>query len=291
MKKTLGMMIVLLAVAAAQGQSGAGKGAIFEERVAPYRVGLEAGKLIAQNVVIEGQTLAFVSGAMQGPTVKNAPYSAEAVTETIQRFYDGNQIVRRTTAKQYRDSEGRERREEGMGAIFITDPVAKTRYTLLPDSKTAEMQGHEGLQVFALHTDGKDVVVTTASGKGRGKGVTMVVRPESNDPQVKTESLGTRIIEGVQAEGSRTTRTIPAGAIGNTRPIETIDERWYSPELDLTIMSRHSDPREGETTFQLQNIQRIEQVRSLFEVPADYQFRAGHAALPKLVAPAAPKSR
>ena len=85
--------------------------------------------------------LQFVSGQLvSGPPVKGAPYSAEAVNETIQTLADGNRIVQRTSAMQYRDSEGRERREEtsAMGAIFITDPVAGTRYTLHPDSRTAE---------------------------------------------------------------------------------------------------------------------------------------------------------
>jgi hypothetical protein len=87
------------------------------------------------------QTFEFVAGQLiSGPPVKGAPYSAEAVNETIQVLADGNRIVQRTTAMQYRDSDGRERREEtsAMGAIFITDPVAGARFTLHPESRTAE---------------------------------------------------------------------------------------------------------------------------------------------------------
>src|SRR5437762_12545874 len=93
------------------------------------------------NVIFNQQTFSFVSGQLvSGPPVKGAPYSAEAVNETIQTLADGNRIVHRSSAMQYRDNEGRERREEtsAMGAIFITDPVAGTRYTLHPDSRTAE---------------------------------------------------------------------------------------------------------------------------------------------------------
>src|SRR5579872_7151274 len=49
---------------------------------------------------------------IEGGLVKNAPYSAQAVTETTQRLVDGNRIARKTTASLYRDSEGRTRREE-----------------------------------------------------------------------------------------------------------------------------------------------------------------------------------
>jgi len=89
------------------------------------------------------------------------------------------------------------------------------------------------------------------------------------------ESLGRQSIEGVEAEGTRTTVTIPAGAIGNERPIQIVSERWYSPELQLVVMTRHSDPRFGETTYRLTNISRAEPDRALFEVPAGYTVKEG----------------
>lgn len=94
------------------------------------------------------------------------------------------------------------------------------------------------------------------------------------DPgQRKTESLGIQTIEGVTAEGTRSTITIPAGEIGNTLPIEIVDETWYSRELQLVVMSRRHDPRSGESTYRLTNLNRGEPDRSLFEVPADYTVR------------------
>ena len=87
----------------------------------------------------------------------------------------------------------------------------------------------------------------------------------------KTESLGKQSLEGVEAEGTRTILTIPAGEIGNERPIEVVNERWYSPDLQSVVLSRHSDPRFGETTYRLTGIVRAEPQRALFEVPADYK--------------------
>ena len=94
------------------------------------------------------------------------------------------------------------------------------------------------------------------------------------DPR-KKESLGTQTIEGALAEGTRSTLTIPAGEIGNTLPIEVVDETWYSSELQLVVMSKHRDPRSGETTYRLTNLNRSEPDRSLFEVPADYTVSEG----------------
>jgi TonB family protein len=89
-----------------------------------------------------------------------------------------------------------------------------------------------------------------------------------------SESLGKQNVEGVEAEGTRSTVTIPAGEIGNDRPIEIVSERWYSNELQTVVMTRHSDPRFGESTYRLTNIDRGEPAKSLFEVPADYTLKS-----------------
>ena len=90
------------------------------------------------------------------------------------------------------------------------------------------------------------------------------------EDNARNESLGKQAIEGVDAEGTRKTVQIPAGEIGNERPIEIVFERWYSTELQVVVMTKHSDPRFGETTYRLTNINRSEPAPELFEVPADY---------------------
>lgn len=89
--------------------------------------------------------------------------------------------------------------------------------------------------------------------------------------EVKTEALGKQVIEGVECTGTKETNTIPAGAVGNERPIETVTEHWYSPALQLEVLTKTTDPRFGETSYRLANIVRAEQSKSLFEVPADYK--------------------
>jgi hypothetical protein len=97
----------------------------------------------------------------------------------------------------------------------------------------------------------------------------------SSKAEAKTEKLEARNVEGVQAEGLRITTTIPAGDIGNEQPIQIVDERWYSPELQVVVMTRHSDPRFGETIYRLTNIARTEPSAILFQVPSDYTVKEG----------------
>ncbi|MGH9934814.1 MAG: hypothetical protein ACREAM_01130 [Blastocatellia bacterium] len=214
----------------------------------------------------------FISSEMRpdGRVVKGAPYSAEVVTESTQTLGNGTKLTRKTTALVYRDSEGRTRREQSAApvgpfatagdaprVIFISDPVAGVSYTLFPDRRTASKR--------TLRP------APGASGRNFSPPRPRNDRPSSDER--KTESLGKQVIEGVEAEGSRTTITIPAGRIGNDQPIEIVQERWYSPELQTTILNKHNDPRWGETVYKLTKINRSEPDHSLFESPSDYTVR------------------
>ena len=227
---------------------------------------------------------------INGPTVKGAPYSAQAVNETVQMLADGNRITNTNSTTLYRDSLGRERREETSNgtvrSIFITDPVENVSYALQPSSKTAHKSPQHNVGFSYSPGSGGGVGV----GVGHGGGAVMETRTfvmnspagsaetmffsnyEASSSKVKpvTEHLGTRTIEGVSAEGTRTTVTIPAGQIGNELPLETVTERWYSPELQVTVMNKRTDPRMGTTTYTLKNIIRSEPSPTMFEVPSDY---------------------
>jgi hypothetical protein len=208
--------------------------------------------------------------------VKGAPYSATAITETMQTLSDGNQITRKNESKLYRDSEGRTRMErtletigtwtaegEARQNIFINDPVAGVTYILDPRTRTATRS------VTAQKEPPRKVPNDPELPELKKKLETLQ-QGNTHAGQRKTESLGSQTIEGVAAEGTRVTLTIPPGKIGNTLPLEIVDETWYSPELQITVMTKHRDPRSGESTYRLTNINRGEPDRSLFEVPADY---------------------
>ena len=211
----------------------------------------------------QGGGFNFVSPEMRfdSKTTKGAPYSAQVITENTQILGDGTRITRKSTALIYRDSEGRLRRElsldslgpigpngEAQQLVFINDPVAGNHYVLYP-------QNHSGRKM-----------------KMPGKEPPPPFQEAPPSTEAKTEALGKKLIEGVEAEGTRSTITIPAGQIGNDRPIIIVSERWYSETLQAVVLSKHSDPRVGENVYRLQNINRKEPAKSLFELPADYQI-------------------
>lgn len=264
-----------------------------------------AGQQPGQGIKVPGQpgddTLVFISSEMSfdGKVVKGVPYSAQSITETTRTLSDGNRITHKSTASIYRDGEGRTRREQELGAvgpwaipgepqqtIFINDPVAGVNYILDPRTHTAR-------KIAPLHIESlPGGIQDAAPGAGQKMSITVnkdvftaPVPPPGEGAQIQefhigpdaqkgtTESLGKQTIEGVEAEGTRTTLTIPAGQVGNEQPIHIVWEKWYSPELQVVVMTKHSDPFVGETIYRLTNIVRGEPSHALFEVPADYTIK------------------
>lgn len=215
-----------------------------------------------------------VEAELGGKTVSGAPFTASFSTQSTQTLTDGNHINRTTSGTLARDAQGRTRRDMTLSGVgswvasgkpkhvsMINDPVAGSHYILEPDKKIARQLG-------VMNGRGKGMGHMHDHAMGAGK--------RQNDADVTTASLGTQTINGVAAEGTRTTRTIPAGAIGNEKPIVIIVERWYSADLQIAVKTSRTDPRSGETIMQLTNIQRAEPEASLFQVPADYTIEKGH---------------
>jgi hypothetical protein len=122
------------------------------------------------------------------------------------------------------------------------------------------------------HEVQKSVIVTAGQG-----GVFKVVEGANLAKDVVKEELGEQTIEGILATGTRTTSTIPAGVLDNEQPIRIVSEEWFSQELQVLVLTRHSDPRVGETTYRLVNVSRTEPAKSLFELPAGYTIKTPEA--------------
>jgi hypothetical protein len=195
------------------------------------------------------------------PVVKDAPYSAEGITTVRLTMYDGTKIERTVTARIYRDTAGRVRREQtvvGLEAldvsadvravVIIMDPVADAIYTLIPGSRTAQKIP------WSVLRNEKTPAAATAW-------------------PTRDEALGAKDLDGIAAVGTRTITTIPAGKVGNDRPIEIIDERWESPALKVLLRSLHRDPRTGDVEYVLTKISRAEPPASMFTVPAGYTIK------------------
>ena len=200
----------------------------------------------------------------QEPT--GVPYSAQQVTEHVQTLSDGTHITQTPQKTNvYRDAQGRSRTERLFGpatateritSIEISDAVAGVRYTLEPDAHIARQ-----MTLPKSATAGATTEVAVAQSK-------------TGNPQISQDSLGTQTIEGVLAQGTRTTTVYPTGVFGNDRPVTVTSERWVSPELHTTILLKISDPRTGESTTRLTNISRSEPEASLFRVPAGYDTKS-----------------
>jgi hypothetical protein len=280
-------------------------------------------------------------------SIKNAPYSAQMVTERQQNLSDGNQIADRHATMAYRDSAGRTRQEvtDAKGevkVVTIHDPVAGATWILKPQDRTATKIGRPNVdaareaarkaseagrkageaaraQIEQMRKDGslptverhkladggEEIVIKRVARVDAEAGqhiredvriqVSKVLEENSaalRDTQMRlapltagafgdmkwaskatTKDLGTRDFNGVKAEGKLRSYEIPAGEIGNRNPIVVSDESWYAPDLQVTVYTKHSDPRSGDTVFRLDSLKREEPAASLFAVPSDYTVK------------------
>jgi len=210
---------------------------------------------------------------MSAAAIKGAPFSAQTSVETTQTLANGSHIAQKQTGAIYRDSEGRVRRElprAGEPEIaLINDPTASVIYRL-------HLFQHTAMKV-SLGAGGRtenSEVLAKLKAERRATNREPTPGQLSEDKQLgrlrKTESLGSQMIESVQAEGTRVTLTIAAGAQGNDQPLDIVSETWYSPELQMVVMTRRSDPRSGDMVYKLTNINRSEPPHTLFEPPAGF---------------------
>ena len=238
-----------------------------------------------------------ITTMLAGPmgTVTGAPYSAQVVTERIQVLADGNRIDESSTGSVARDTQGRMRRDEALPSIegdkgesahvvMIDDPIAQVHWTLDAQSKTAiKMSLPSGNMLVGTMppplAPNRTVFYSALGGGTPGvafhKEFTTKIAPATPDPNVSKADLGTQMMEGVSAQGTKYTRTIPARQVGNEQPIIITTETWYSPELKVLVMSKSSDPRLGETIYKLTEIQRSEPAPNLFQPPDDYAVKEG----------------
>jgi hypothetical protein len=218
-------------------------------------------------------------GMHGGKVVKGAPFSATATSETTSTLQDGSVLHRTSQVTMYRDSQGRSRHEAtftGFGPltasggpkkmVMISDPVAGVRIMLDDEQKVA----HQSV----LHTKNATAANAQSAPAFGGK---MQERMQQDEAAglLKKESLGTQTINGLVAEGTRTTHTIPAGQIGNEKALQVVSERWYSADLQIVLKSTRTDPRFGTTTYTVTNVQRTEPAASLFTVPANFTVQTG----------------
>ena len=270
-----------------------------------------AAPAFAQDETARKQAVEIAARVPLEKAATGAPYSADTVVEGFQLLADGNRIVRKTTGKVYRDGEGRVRREDEQPytmataggstsvvtrTVSIVDPVAGFSYSLDPERKIAwrtplgvaanimgkvsdadEMKRKlELAQVMERRkVESEDAPSTMVRARGGEPSSADKVRARGNVAIARTPDvpLEHKVIEGIPVEGHKMSTVIPAGQIGNEQPLTITSEEWRSPELGVLVLTRHSDPRTGDSSYRLTNIVRAEPDRSLFMVPPDYEIR------------------
>jgi hypothetical protein len=242
------------------------------------------GVLFAPGQETIAQTHVLVSGANTvvatlGPgspfQTLGLPYSADHETETVQTLADGTHITTKNRSRMYRDSQGRTRTDiywpdtvqaregsQGPSMINILDPVEGVQYSLNPRTRTGRRNTFPVHPINPPPPSPEPAANVPLSPPPQ--------RPKELMPQSKTEDLGMEMVEGVWTHHTKTTTTIPVNAEGNDRPMVRVFENWFSEDLKLMVLSKRSDPRGGETTDRLTNIDRSEPDPSLFVPPADY---------------------
>jgi hypothetical protein len=273
-------------------------------------------------------------------SIKGAPYSAEVISETVQKLSDGNIISNKMTSTSFRDSQGRTREERRNSKGEITEiTISRSADELIRlnvKNKTATKMAtrfsfstkHNGKGPGEIITEkvtklkgGGEIIELETAGAGAKNGernvivkrlekalgdekknagtqmktLTVDVRgagPDSeqlkgamDEPFMRlfsdvkwaskrqTKALGNREFDGIKAEGKLVSFEIPAGEIGNAQAILVTDETWISPELQMTLYSKHSDPRSGERIYRLNNVKRDEVAAAMFEIPSEYTVR------------------
>jgi hypothetical protein len=279
LSKPIAVVLLAIAVLTASGQ-------------VPQKAEPLAGSAVMLAPPKGGMVTMHLEDAMDDAPVKGTPFCATITIEHTQSFVDGNRIHTSDDSTLCRDSEGRTRREASLnllGAnperlapklITIVDPVAHVRYMLDPENKVAHkmklasssLAGGSGDPLKGEHTYFYQKVGSPGPAAPPADVLFRKIGGDSDEPVPTTEDLGDQTINGLRASGTRMTTKIASGKMGNDKPIIVTSERWYSPDLKATVMTKHNDPWAGELKTEFNSVNTSEPDPSLFTVPGDYRI-------------------
>jgi hypothetical protein len=198
------------------------------------------------------------------PAISHAPFTSVVTAEWTKTLEDGSTVTRTNHRVVVRDGAGRifqERRtlvpkdgqtEPEIFRTEISDPALHTKYFCRPDDHVCILRDYGS----------PPAELTEASGVAPG-----------GKMELTREDLGKSNISGVDVVGTRETRIIAAGVIGNDRPIAITKEFWYSPQLGLNVMVKRTDPRVGVQTFTVTEVGLAEPDPKYFKLPAGYTVK------------------
>ena len=205
-----------------------------------------------------------------GTGFTGAPYSGKQTTVKTQTLTDGTTTTETHVELVWRDAEGRTRRhmirhaDSGaeFGSIIITDPVAGIYLKWTSGDEVPR-------RVVSIWPVTPAQLVTAAPPSGPP--LTSNSSATLSTPDFQREILAPQDINGVYADGTRTTRTIRLEGESSGRVIEVTNELWLSRDLRIIVRHIHDDPRSGRTVTDLTDVVRGDPDPSLFQAPEGYQ--------------------
>jgi TonB family protein len=208
----------------------------------------------------DGGTRVRVEGIQVLPAT-GKPFSGRSTTEWRRTLEDGTAVSTHLFAMVARDSQGRiyrERRhfvpsdsnqQSALTHILIFDPITHTRTECSLATHLCDVTGYHAPTTFTPPPVGPI-----------GDGTSFRSR----------ENLGNDVIDGLKVIGTRDTITINAGVVGNSQPLISAREFWYSPDLQVNLAVTRKDPRQGTQVIQVGELSRAEPDPALFKVPAGF---------------------
>ena len=210
----------------------------------------------------DGRAPRFIRPLYFGPK-PNAPFTAFARTQWVQIMPDNSTITSSNARFVARDMDGRifqERRtfvasdskeESRIRVVEYTNPADHTSYSCNPNDKTCFLNNYYSPQMMEAATP-------------------VGLQPDGRS-YLTRENLGVDTYEGLEVQRSRETLTYYKQTIGNTNTILRTVEYWYSPVLGINVKVVRHDPRDGDQTLWLTNIDLNAPDPATSKVPEDYR--------------------
>jgi hypothetical protein len=218
-----------------------------------------------------------------GTGFTGAPYSAKQTAVTLRTTTNGTRYTNTTNVLLYRDAAGRTREDtygktvSGSDFHFVTvlDPVAGLSLSWPvsddPAKKFVTISTLPGVQKITDPVSSRFGLPPVTPPTAKAEPIPYAC-PGCT---VMTEYFSARPINGINALGSRTTRTYKIGKKENGQDFiaSSVNETWTSPDLRINVRSISDLPEYGKTTFDVTDIVSGPQDPALFQAPAGYQIR------------------
>ena len=208
------------------------------------------------------------------PVVTDAPYFADIISTYDRTTPSGESLHREMRSKIYRDTQGRTRREteqitpstgQKRVSVLINDPISNTVTSLDPQTRTAHVRDGSIIPPPKQAVRSRPEILTAPPVAS-----SVAVEPAASTAEAKVEELGTQVIEGLTAKGTKITTRLASAAGGKEQPRTLVVSKWVSEKLHIEVLTEIDDVPENHRTIRLVNILRTEPESGLFEIPSGY---------------------